>query len=508
MSDNQTPKDELLDFEMPRKDEQSIIKVIGVGGGGSNAVNHMYRQGIQGVDFIVCNTDNQALNSSPVPIKLQLGQDLTEGRGAGSIPEVGKKAALESLEEVRQHLSNSTKMVFITAGMGGGTGTGAAPVIAKMAKEMDVLTVGIVTIPFTFEGRKRRNFAAEGLDELRQHVDTLLVISNDRLREMYGNLSLTNAFGKADDILTTAAKGIAEIITVPGYINVDFEDVKTVMKGGGSAIMGAAICEGEGRALRAAEEVLASPLLDDSDIRGAQHILLYISYGNDELQLDEVTDITEFIQEEAGQTANLIWGTGHDENLGDAVCVTLIATGFNATAEQEEQTERLQLSKQKELNNDTIRQEIEQEQFHGKGHLETEEEKETSPKAETPEDEVLKMDLFAEESPEEPEAYAENLFAEPPASENQTNRDPKFNAAEIKARAEERVAALRSITSKLQQPGKLEELEQKPAFARKQVQLDQTPTSRDRAASNWSLGKDGEEVKLRENNSFLHDSVD
>src|SRR5690554_3243309 len=248
-----------MEFNL-EKERSSIIKVIGVGGGGGNAVNHMYSQGIKGVDFLICNTDQQALDQSPIPNKIQLGSSLTEGRGAGSKPEVGKNAAIESVDELKELLENNTQMVFITAGMGGGTGTGAAPVIAQTAREMGILTVGIVTIPFSFEGSRRKNQADLGLEELRKNVDTLLVISNDRLREMHGNLKISEAFSKADDILTVAAKGIAEIITVAGYINVDFEDVKTVMTEGGTAIMGSAVAEGEGRAIKAASHALASPL--------------------------------------------------------------------------------------------------------------------------------------------------------------------------------------------------------------------------------------------------------
>src|ERR1017187_3169280 len=290
------------------KEKSSIIKVIGVGGGGSNAVNHMFKQGIKGVDFMVCNTDAQALEISPVPNKIQLGPSLTEGRGAGSMPEVGKNAAIENLDEIRKILENNTKMVFITAGLGGGTGTGAAPIIAALAREMGILTVGIVTVPFTFEGKKRKSQADIGLDELKNNVDTLLIICNDKLRDMYGNQKLSEAFAKADDILTVAAKGIAEIITVTGYINVDFEDVKTVMKDSGVAIMGSAIAEGEDRAILAIEQALTSPLLNDTNIHGARHILLNVASGISEVRMDEIDTITDYIQREAGLTAELIWG--------------------------------------------------------------------------------------------------------------------------------------------------------------------------------------------------------
>jgi cell division protein FtsZ len=319
-----------MKFELP-KDSSSIIKVIGVGGGGSNAVNHMYRQGIKGVDFVVCNTDQQALDISPVPLKIQLGAGLTEGRGAGSIPEVGMNAALENLDEIKEILSNNTKMVFVTAGMGGGTGTGAAPVISAIAKEMGILTVGIVTVPFVFEGRKRRQQADDGIERMRQSVDTLLIINNDKLREMFGNLTLGNAFSQADDVLSTAAKGIAEVISVTGAINVDFNDVNTVMRDSGYAIMGSAQAEGDNRAIVAVQKALSSPLLNDNNIAGAKYVLLNITYGDNEVLMDEIADITDYIQDEAGSTADVIWGHGYDDSLGDKLSVTIIATGFNAT---------------------------------------------------------------------------------------------------------------------------------------------------------------------------------
>jgi cell division protein FtsZ len=316
-------------FEIPKtSNSRSIIKVIGVGGGGSNAVNHMYKQGIKDVEFIVCNTDNQALASSPVPNKLQIGANLTEGLGCGANPDVGKNAALESKEQIREMLQD-TKMLFVTAGMGGGTGTGAAPVIAKIARDMDILTVGIVTAPFSFEGKKKMGQALTGLDALRQTCDTVLVILNDKLREIFGNLSIGQAFAQADNILTTAAKGIAEIITLAGYVNVDFQDVRTVMLNAGAAVMGSAETRGENRALKAAEGALASPLLDNRDIMGAQRILLSIISGAEaELQMDELTEITEYIQSQAGEDAEMIFGHGVDPDLGDRIRVIVIATGF------------------------------------------------------------------------------------------------------------------------------------------------------------------------------------
>lgn len=324
---------EMLKFELP-KNQSSIIKVIGVGGGGSNAVNHMFQQGIKGVDFIICNTDAQAMESSPVPVRIQLGANLTGGLGAGAAPSVGRNAALENSDDIRAVLDKGTKMLFITAGLGGGTGTGAAPVIAQISRELDILTVGIVTIPFSFEGRKRRQSAEDGIRQLKQHVDALLIISNDKLRLLCGDLPLSEAFTRADNVLTTAAKGIAEIITVAGYINVDFEDVKTVMKNSGVAIMGTGVANGPNRAHQAVEEALNSPLLDNNDINGAGNLLLYISSGKNEITMDEVTEITDYIQEKTKSTGDIIWGNGYDENLDDRISVTIVATGFDEDHKQ------------------------------------------------------------------------------------------------------------------------------------------------------------------------------
>ena len=333
-----------IQFEM-LKEQSSIIKVIGVGGGGGNAVNHMYKQGISGVDFIVCNTDAQALELSPIPNKVQLGASLTEGMGAGADPDVGENSAIESIDDIKRMLGTNTKMLFITAGMGGGTGTGASPVLAKAAKEMGILTVAIITTPFTFEGKKRRSQAEEGLEELRKYVDSYLVISNDRLREIFGNLTMTAAFAKADDILTTAAKGIAEIITIPGYVNVDFKDVRTVMNDSGVAIMGNDKASGDDRALKAVTGALASPLLKDNEIEGARYILLNITSGKKEVTMDEVAIITDYIQEKAGLTADLIWGNCIDESLEDDLSVTIIATGFQTSEERlkEKENEKVAL---------------------------------------------------------------------------------------------------------------------------------------------------------------------
>ncbi len=319
-----------LQFELP-KNQSSIIKVIGVGGGGSNAVNHMFEQGIVGVNFVIGNTDSQALDTSRVPNKIQLGPKLTQGLGAGSNPECGMQATEESIEEIREILSKNTKMVFVTAGMGGGTGTGGAPVVAKIAREMGILTVGIVTTPFSFEGKRKYNQALEGIEKLKQNVDTILVISNDKIREMYGNAKQSDAFNHANNILTMAAKSISEIITIPGYINVDFADVKYVMMNGGAAIMGTATAEGDRRALKAVQGALDSPLLNDNDIRGAKRILVNITSGGDaQVTIDEITEINEYVQEVAKDT-DIIFGTCDDPNMGAKLSVTIIATGFEAT---------------------------------------------------------------------------------------------------------------------------------------------------------------------------------
>ena len=305
----------------------NYIKVIGVGGGGGNAVNHMLEEGIEGVDFVLCNTDYQALMRSTVPTKVHLGK---RQLGAGNDPAVGREAALSSEEEIDKLLDESTQMVFVTAGMGGGTGTGAAPVVARIAKEKGILTVGIVTIPFECEGRRRKQQAQAGIEELRKHVDTLIVISSDKLRDTYGNMKLTDAFKKADDVLATAAKGIAEIITVTGYVNVDFEDVKTVMRDSGKAIMGTGRAKGENRAEEAIKLAINSPLLNDNNIEGAKNILIYITSGSDEVSLDEVVEITEYAQSICGNSSDVIWGNGVDESLGEDISVTLIATGFDS----------------------------------------------------------------------------------------------------------------------------------------------------------------------------------
>ena len=323
-----------ISFDLP-KNQSNVIKVIGVGGGGSNAINHMFSQGIKGVDFVICNTDSQALENSPVPNKIQLGVSLTEGLGAGANPKVGEQSAVESMEEIRNMLTSNTKMIFITAGMGGGTGTGAAPIIAKMAKDMDILTVGIVTIPFQFEGKTRNDQAHIGVEKLRQNVDSLVVINNNKLREVYGNLGFKAGFSKADEVLATAARGIAEVITHHYTQNIDLRDAKTVLANSGTAIMGSSTASGANRAKEAINKALDSPLLNDNKIKGAKNVLLLIVSGTDEITIDEIGEISDHIQEEAGHSANIIMGVGEEESLEGSISITVIATGFNVEQQNE-----------------------------------------------------------------------------------------------------------------------------------------------------------------------------
>ncbi len=348
--------EELVNFQFP-KASSSIIKVIGVGGGGCNAVSHMCEEGIKGVDYIICNTDSQALESSIVPVKIQLGVTLTEGRGAGNQPEMGEEAARENYEDLRKVLQDNTKMLFITAGMGGGTGTGAAPVIASLAHELEILTIAVVTIPSPAEGKKRYNQAMEGIKKLGEFVDSMLVISNQRLHNIYGDLPARQAFKMADNIVTTAVKGVAEIITVHGNVNIDYTDVKTVMQKSEVFIMGTGLATGEGRAMKAVNLALESPLLDSNDIYGTKNILLNIISGKEEIRIGEIGEIIETLQERAGQEADIIWGNGYDESLGDQISVTILATGFvnnpNRDFQEKKETERYDLEDVMEEKNES-----------------------------------------------------------------------------------------------------------------------------------------------------------
>lgn len=519
-----------MEFDLP-KDTSSIIKVIGVGGGGSNAVNHMYGQGIIGVDFIVCNTDRQALDISPVPFKIQLGPSLTEGRGAGALPEIGMNAAIENIDEIRDVLSKNTKMVFVTAGLGGGTGTGAAPVIAQVAKEMGILTVGIVTVPFNFEGRKRRQQAEDGLEKMRQNVDTLLIINNERLREMTGNLTIGNAFSQADDVLTTAAKGIAEVIAVTGAINVDFNDVKTVMKDSGVAIMGSAAAEGENRALTAVSQALNSPLLNDNDISGAQYVLLNITYGDKEVLMDEITEITDFIQDEAGSTADVIWGHGYDATLGDKLSITIIATGFNSNPitgfeKAPERTVRtLEVEPKNEikapLSNPFEQAEVTKVVVNtvpvNEPFLKTEVEATPAPvmnerivnEVKTELEWEIKAEQVQVSEPREEivRHLLEDKVEEVVSLENVVTKTI-LSPEDQQRRTQERLSKIQEFTAKLKKADGIAEYENEPAFVRRNINLDQTMRSTEEPVSRFgvAMNENGEAV-LRSNN-FLHDNVD
>ena len=482
-----------------KQEEPSIIKVIGVGGGGSNAVTHMYKQGIIGVDFAICNTDSQSMELSPVPTRIQLGPSVSAGLGAGSQPQRGKQACLESIDDVKRYLENGTKMLFITAGMGGGTGTGAAPIVAKTAQEMGILTVAIVTLPFTFEGKKRVVQGFEGLEELKKNVDTIIVISNDKLRQIYGNMSVTHAFAQADNILTTAAKGIAEIITVPGYVNVDFEDVNTVMRGSGVAIMGIGIAEGENRALKAVDSALSSPLLEDNNIQGAKHILVNITSGTKEVTMDEIFSVTEFVQEEAGEGANLIWGNCYDDTLGDKVAVTVIATGFESRTAPQANHGRNDGKIVVSLDEDPIKKDKKPDFFgygfentEGSNSVEFESERFSKPKSPA---------YSFQQTPSSHQAHHQ----QPAKVEDKGNEEDRRRRLTQETARRERLRSSVN-TMKLSNPQTIIEMENEPAYLRRGVKLDSVQHSSERMMSGWSIDENDE---LRTSgNSFLHDNVD
>ncbi len=505
----------MMQFELPQ-DEGSIIKVIGVGGGGSNAVNHMFRLGIKGVDFIICNTDKQALEKSPVPNRIQLGTALTKGLGAGSIPDVGRDSALESLEELKKYLSNNTQMVFITAGLGGGTGTGAAPVIASVAKELGILTVGIVTIPFAFEGKKRRQQAEQGLEEMKKYVDTLLVIGNDKLREIYGNLKMSDAFAHADNVLTGAAKSIAEIISLHMHINVDFNDVKTVMKDSGVAIMGSATASGEKRSLKAVEEALNSPLLNDNDIRGARHVLLNIMSGGDDIDMDEFGEITDFIQEAAGGTAELITGYGTDPSLGDSVSVTIIATGFKTTNVSGYEQPVVQERKIVNLDEQVKENIVEEKQTNIIDQISETEPFVFTKEETTTEEKKVVFNLDDDTTPENNATVSENTdpgdftFNNVTDENTESTEDPTAISREEQIRlAQDRIRKLKEITLKMKSPEGLAALEKETAFSRKNIALENKTPSSESQVSRFTLTEnEDKKIEIRPNNSFLHDNVD
>ena len=462
-------EEKMANFSFPEKRKGADIKVVGVGGGGGNAVNHMHEQGIRDVDFIICNTDSQALDASPVEIKVQLGASLTEGRGAGNKPEKGREAALENIEDVKQALGEQTKMVFITAGMGGGTGTGGAPVIAEACKELGFLTVGIVTIPFRNEGRRRIKQAIEGIEQLEGFVDSLLVINNERIREMFGDFGISEAFSRADNILATAAKGIAEIITVPGYINVDFADVETVMRKSGLAVMGTGVASGENRAEEAVEKALNSPLLNNNDIRGAKNILLNITSGNQEVTMDEVGRITDFVQNKAGFDADLIWGNGKDEGLGETLSVTIIATGFSSSG----------------IPKIAGNQPVEKETHHlAEEPLEPVQNKshERTPSFSAGQKTI---EFNVEEERRKEESEFESLY--PETSKERSNTERKNVVLDYSTMSDE----------------DMEELENVPAYTRRQMRMNDPRYKK--KMSNYSVTKDN---KIADKNSYLHDQVD
>jgi cell division protein FtsZ len=537
-----------MDFQMP-KNQSSQIKVMGIGGGGSNAVNYMFEHGIKGVDFVICNTDAQALEASPVPIKIQLGASLTEGLGAGSNPEVGRKAAEESADRIIELLDANTKMLFLTAGMGGGTGTGAAPVIAEIAREKGILTVGVVTNPFSTEGGYRKQYAEDGLAELKKYVDTLLIINNDKLIEVYGDLTFTQAFGKANEVLNTATKGIAEVISQHLLVNIDLNDARKVLENSGTAVMGQAIAEGENRAIEAVMGALDSPLLNDNDITGAQQVLLKIVTGNgdDEIKMSELFKIKNKIQEAAGRNVNIIEGIGIDPELGAAVSVTVVATGFEEKRKPKGTTivgldeedvkvnEKIESSLSIEpvvdlLSNDSPQHilDLEEEEYIAPiDELMTfgiPEAVQTIPQIE--EDKKIVFELNIDEEEETPEQVISSILQEEPKVEMKTvvlemddeqevetlrtlDSNPKVSPDNMKVEARERENRLRAISQQLRTPSGLTNLEDIPAYKRNEIELDETSHSAENEISTYTLseGKNNS-TELKQNNSFLHDNVD
>lgn len=488
--------EDLINFELP-SNRASIIKVIGVGGGGGNAVNHMCRLGIKDVDFVVCNTDSQALASSPVDIKIQLGSSLTEGRGAGNKPEIGRQAAIENVQDVIDVLSKNTKMVFITAGMGGGTGTGAAPIIAKAAKELGILTVAIVTIPFRNEGKRRIAQAVEGIEAIEKHVDSLLVINNEKIREIYGDLKISEAFSRADDVLAIAAKGIAEIITVHGYINVDFADVETVMTTSGVAIMGSARASGEGRAIKAVKAALQSPLLNNNDISGARNILLNVTSGKEEITMDEIGQITDYIQAVAGEGADLIWGNGSDPNLGDDLNVTVIATGFCTSSIPElyirnKQVDVVMLDGERSENR-MVKESI----FEAK-------DKPTSHKREKFTDKELSQRVID----------FDDFDISPKAAEKKVFDEDEFFVTSVKPQQQvvtkepQVKTSTRQNATPLTVKSNIDQLEKIPAYKRKNIKIDEPEHSKTSNVSRFTLSEEDGDIFLKSDNAYLHDNVD
>ena len=546
MSEN----DNIIDFNLP-KNQSSVIKVIGIGGGGGNAINYMYENGIDGVDFAICNTDTQALEASPIPVKIQLGENLTHGLGAGSNPEIGKKAAMESIDRINELLDSNTNMLFITAGMGGGTGTGAAPIIAKAAKEKGILTVGVVTMPFNTEGGRRKEHAKKGLEELRESVDTLLVINNERLIEVYGDLKLTQAFSKANEVLNTATKGIAEVITQYLSINIDLSDARLVLQNSGTAIMGQAEAEGENRAVEAVKKALDSPLLNDNDIYGSEHVLLKIVTGEDEedeISMNELKIINDTIHEKAGKDVNIIVGAGTDNSLGSKISITVIATGFEVTEEEKDVKVNIEddntLETISEKDNDipnNLTEDFSQQSmfdFDDNYSLNIAEEKvldDADPldlnKLDTEEEVVnnkivLSLDDNIEED-EVSENESELSIEKEEEDSNSTSVDDleiikdeisvtreriNINSQELQDNdiaSRKREEKLKNISNILRTPSGLTNLIDEPAFKRNGIDLEEIPHSSESEISDQTLSLGDDNVtQIKQNNSFLHDNVD
>ncbi len=534
-----------LEFDL-EKNKSNVIKVIGVGGGGGNAVNYMYQKGIKDVDFVVINTDSQDLSKSPVPIKIQIGKSLTEGLGAGANPEIGEKAAIEDIEAIKSVLENNTKMIFITAGMGGGTGTGAAPIIAKLAKEMGILTVGIVTSPFMYEGKKRNVYAQKGIENLRDYVDSLIIINNNKLREIYGNLTYKQAFAKSDEVLASAATSIAEVITRNYTVNVDFRDVKTVLENSGTAIMGSAKAAGSNRSKEVIMDALDSPLLNDNKITGAKNVLLLILSGSEEheITMDEISEINDFVQMEAGHSADVILGIGEDESLGDAISVTIIATGFNknqqdliTNAEPDKIVHVLKDENGSKINvtidtedpvNPYVHNEIvsnkqpdivAEEDAYGNTQLtidyKIEPEKTTEPAPNDFQEDasihLIKKEEIAAEPPKvvEEKTVQQTLLFNFEPKETKTDFDDVEDLSELPIEIalklrKKRKSYIKNYATKLDD--KLLEQEQVPAFKKKGIDVDLTPKS-STEIHKIEMDMDGN-FKLRDSNSFLEDNVD
>ncbi len=506
--------EDLLQFDLPTE-LTSIIKVIGVGGGGSNAVNHMYKQGIKGVDFIVCNTDAQALQKSPVPIRIQLGAELTRGLGAGNRPERGRDAAVESIEHIKREIGERTQMVFITAGMGGGTGTGAAPVIAKATKEMGILTVAIVTLPFRYEGPKRVSSAVEGIRELKLNVDALIIVNNEKLREMYGDLEYDEAFNKADDVLTVAARGIAEIITKDGYINTDFADVQTSMTDGGIALMGSGKAQGEDRAHLAVLEALSSPLLDNNDIKGARKVLINISSGTKKPTMDEIGFINEYVQNAAGAGADLIWGGTSVPELGESIAVTVIATGFKTSDITElyinsSTGERIKFNDNAEHSKEGTQQIVTAEKVSTP----------SSQKNVNQQPEIKREQIPVHQNPIRPEHKPDEIYlitSELPVKNNDPFFDPANTRREEPQRLKqqtpvtvvsERAPQYKSAFDVEESLTKIDKYDETPAYLRSGLNIENGFDDTPKEMSKYSFSYQGDNVTFSENNPFLHDKAD